>query len=404
MILGADWVLPMDGPPVANGTVTVEGDSIVAVGEGESADLRFRGGVILPGLVNAHTHLEYTAMSGFGDGLPFRPWIEDHIRRKAAMSDRELLTQARAGVAASLAGGVTTVADCCYAGTVGQAARDGGIRAIVYLEGFSDWQELDRRTRERLAALPASELVTAGVSPHAPFTVTLGDYALMIGIAREAGLPVATHLLESDRETDHLAHFAGVLGPDTVCVHLVRADRDDIALLAEHDIPAVHCPRSNALLGCGIAPVADMLAAGVRVGIGTDSPSSALDLDLWAEMRTAVMMARAVSARAEALSAQQVLEMATRRGAAAVGLGERIGTLTAGKQADLTVLDLTGTTFLPWDDPVTATVYGGRPERVELTMVAGRIRYRRGDTGGGNAAVADCRSRMIDAVAPAGAA
>ena len=404
MILGADWVLPMDGAPVANGTVTVEGDAIVAVGEGEPADLSFPGGVILPGLINAHTHLEYTAMSGFGDGLPFRPWIEDHIRRKAAMSEDDLLAQARAGVAASLAGGVTTVADCCFAGTVARAAAEAGIRAIVYLEGFSVWEELERRTRERLAALPAGELVIAGVSPHAPFSVTLDDYAMMIGIAREAGLPVATHLLESDRETEHLAHFAGVLGPDTVAVHLVRADRDDIALLAAADIPAVHCPRSNALLGCGIAPVADMLEAGVRVGIGTDSPSSALDLDLWAEMRTAVMMARARTARADALSAHRVLEMATCGGAAALGLGDRVGTIAAGRQADLTVLDLTGTTFLPWDDPVTATVYGGSPERVALTMVAGRIRYRRGDAGTGNASVADCRSRMIDAVAPAGAA
>ena len=400
MILGADWVLPVDGRPVAGGTVTVENGVIVALGQDEPADLRFPGGVILPGLVNAHTHLEYTAMSGFGDGLPFGPWIEDHIVRKAAMSDTDLLEQSRAGVAASLAGGVTTVADCCYAGTVAQAAVEGGIRAIVYIEGFSSWEALEQRTRDRLDALATGPLVIPGVSPHAPFTVTLDDYAMMIGLARERGLPSATHLLESDRETLHLDAFAAVLGPDTVAIHLVRAQPDDVALLAERDVPAVHCPRSNALLGCGTAPVPEMLAAGVRVGLGTDSPSSALDLDMWAEMRAAIMLARARLARADALTAETALRMATLGGAEAIGLGEQIGSITPGKRADLTVLDLSGSSFLPWDDPVSATVYGGSPERVALTLVDGRIRYERGRTAGTGAGLAACRSKMIDAVSP----
>jgi 5-methylthioadenosine/S-adenosylhomocysteine deaminase len=398
VIIGADWVLPVDGPPVEAGTVTVEDGLIAAIGQDEPADLSFPGGVILPGLVNAHTHLEYTAMSGFGDGLPFVPWIEDHIVRKAAMSDADLLEQSRAGVAACLAGGVTTVADCCYAGTVAQAAVEGGIRAIVYVEGFSSWEGLEQRTRDRLDGLAEGPLLTPGVSPHAPFTVTLEDYAMMIGLARERGLPSATHLLESDRETLRLDAFAGVLGPDTVAIHLVRAGAGDIALLAGLDVPAVHCPRSNALLGCGTAPVPEMLAAGVRVGLGTDSPSSALDLDMWAEMRAAVMLARARLTRADALSAGEVLRMATLGGAEAVGLAAQVGSITPGKRADLTVLDLSGSSFLPWDDPVSAAVYAGAPERVALTVVDGRIRYERGRRTGAGAALAACRSKMIDAV------
>ncbi len=396
MILRADWVVPMDGPPIADGEVEIADGRIAAVrpaGGGE--DARHRDAVILPGLVNAHTHLEYAAMGGFGDGLPFSPWIADHIRRKDTQADADLLDQARAGAAACLAGGITTVADCCYAGTVAQAAGEAGLRAIVYLEGFSVWDGLEARIETALDALPTSELVTAGVSPHAPFTVTHADYAMLVGLARRRGLPVATHLLESTRETEHLDAFRAVLGPDTVAIHAVLADESDIAFLAELDVPVAHCPRSNALLGCGIAPLTELLAAGVRVGLGTDSPSSAIDFDMWAEMRTAIMLQRARTARADALSAQTALELATTRAAAAIGLGDRVGSLTPGKDADLIVLDLAGSPFLPWDDPVTAAVYGGAPERVALSIVAGEIRYRRGERTPQTAFAA--RAKMIQA-------
>ncbi len=398
MILAADWVVPMDGPPIADACVEVEDGLIVAVrpaNGGEDEGERFRNAVILPGLVNAHTHLEYTAMAGFGDGLPFTPWIADHIRRKDTQAVVDLLDQSRAGAAACLASGVTTVADCCYAGTVAQAAGEAGLRAIVYLEGFSVWEGLEGRIEAALDALPVSELVTAGVSPHAPFTVTHSDYAMLIGLARRRGLPVATHLLESSRETEHLDAFRDVLGPDTVAVHAVLVNEEDIALLADLDVPVAHCPRSNALLGCGIAPLTELLDAGVRVGLGTDSPSSAIDFDLWSEMRTAIMLQRARTGRADALSAHTALELATTRAAAAIGLSDTIGSLSPGKAADLLVLDLTGSSFLPWDDPVTAAVYGGSPGRVALTMVAGEIRYRRGERE--ILAATAARAKMIEA-------
>ncbi len=395
MILQADWVVPVDGPPIRDGAVRVEGRTIAEVGPGGSAGERFEGAVILPGLVNAHTHLEYAAMGGFGDGMAFGPWIEDHIRRKAATGAEDSLEQARAGAAACLRSGVTTIADCAYSGAVATAAAEAGVRAIVYIEGFSDWTDLRARTEARIDATPATDLVQPGVSPHAPFTVTLDDYAMLVGLARERGLPVATHLLESARETQHLDAFADVLGPDTVAIHLVFADPADIELMAQLDIPAVHCPRSNALLGCGIAPLPELLAAGVRVGLGTDSPSSAIDFDMWAEMRAAVMHARARLGRADALSARTALEMATAGGAAAIGLGSVTGTLTPGKAADVCVLDLTGSSFLPWDDPVTAAVYGGSCDRVALTMVDGEIRYRRGSDASPTAAAA--RAKMIHA-------
>jgi len=396
MILGADWVLPVDGPPLRGGAVRIEDGAITEVSTSLTPDERFADAVILPGLVNAHTHLEYHSMSAMGDGLPFTPWIEQLILRKRGLGRADYLVQAAAAVHACLAGGVTTIADCSYADTVAEAAIEYGLRAIVYLEAFSDQGDPAGLMPSRLDALPVDALITPGISPHAPYTVTVEHYTALVELARERGIPVATHLLESERDTQPLEELGGVLGKDTVAVHLVRASAADIALLARLDAPVVHCPRSNALLGCGTAPLPEMLAAGLRVGLGTDSPASALAFDMWDEMRAAILLARARAARPDALTAEQVLGMATLGGAGAIGLGDRIGSLTEGKRADLAVLDLAGSPYLPWDDPVTAAVYGGTPDRVLLTMVDGRIRYRRGGEPADTEPARAVRAKMIE--------
>jgi 5-methylthioadenosine/S-adenosylhomocysteine deaminase len=149
----------------------------------------------------------------------------------------------------------------------------------------------------------------------------------------------------------------------------------DIALLAERDVPVAHCPRSNALLGCGIAPVAELRAAGVRVGLGTDSPASTPSFDMFEEMRAAIYMARARERRADALQAGDALALATAEAARALQLDDRVGTLTAGKRADLTVVSLAGSPYHPVEDPAAAVVYGGSPERVLETIVDGQTRY-----------------------------
>jgi len=304
--------------------------------------------------------------------------------------------QADAGVAACLAGGTTTVADCCYAGTVAAAAETAGLRAIVYLEVFSRHDPLDQPIEQRLDAVTTTGLVTTGISPHAPYTVDMADYERWIGLARERGMPVATHLLESHLETEPAATFRDVLGPDTVAVHAARATPDDVSVFAELDVPVAHCPRSNALLGCGAAPVSDLLDAGVRVGLGTDSPASALTLDMWDEMRAAILVARAQERRSDVLTATTALELATLRGAQAIGLGDEVGSLTPGKRADLIVLDLSGSPFVPWDDPVAATVFGGTPERVLLTIVDGQIRYCETGEPADTSAARAVRARMIE--------
>ena len=227
MILGADWVIPVDGRADRRrrGVEIADGGSS-ALGQGGPADELFAESVILPGLVNAHTHLEYARMAGFGDGKPFGPWIEEHIRRKAALDHpADSLVQSLEGARISLAGGVTTVADCCYAGTVAEAAIHTGCARSSTSRASATGADLGERMADALDVLPTDALVTAGLSPHAPFTVTLDDYAVMIALARDRGLPIATHLLESERETQHLDEFEHLLGPDTVLIHGVFMTR-----------------------------------------------------------------------------------------------------------------------------------------------------------------------------------
>jgi cytosine/adenosine deaminase-related metal-dependent hydrolase len=392
--LSADWVLPVDGPPLRNGRVAWEDGRIVEVGPGRS-ERHLEGAAILPGLVNAHTHLEYAAYAGFGDGLDFRRWLALHIERKARLGIPEMEAVARLGVADCLASGITTVGDASYSGAAVTACAELGLRAIVYIEVFGPGTE---QLATRFAAHHArvagdlSERVGIGISPHSPYTAPLELWQAAV----ELGLPVATHIAESEAEVEwsrsgrgpldgvrptsvrELA-AAGLLSARISAAHCVHLDAEEIELLAQHDVAVVHCPRSNALLGCGIAPLAELRAAGLRVGLGTDSPASTPSFDLFEELRTAVYLARARERRPDALTADDALRLATIDGARALGLEQEIGTLTTGKRADLTVLSLVGSPYDPVEDPAAAVVFGGSPARVLETIVDGTTRYRQGD-------------------------
>ena len=405
IVYAADWVLPVEGEPIEFGGVAVENGRIVAVGpadelEGERRD--FPEAAIVPGLVNAHSHLEYAVYAGFGDGLAFAPWIDLHVTRKRRLADGDAIAIARLGAAECLRSGITTICDASFTGATVVAADRLGLRATVCLEIFGDDAEA---ARERFRALRAgvedalSARVRLGVSPHAPYTTSAEVYAA----CAELGLPIATHLAESDAEQEWLRHGRGpmaayenilvdrsgdtgirvlaahgLLEPRVVAAHCVKVDEEEIELLVEHDVAVAHCPRSNALLGCGIAPLPELLEAGLRVGLGTDSPASTPSFDMWEEMRAAVCAARARAERPDALGASEALELATLGSARALGLDAETGSLAAGKQADLAVVSLSGSPYLPWEDPTVAVIFGGSPERVELTLVEGEERYEKG--------------------------
>ena len=280
-ILSADWVLPVEDEPIENGAVAIEDGVIAAVGtarelgEGE----RFPDSAIVPGFVNAHTHLEYAVYAGFGDGLSFGPWISTHVERKSRLERADMEAIARLGAAECLRSGITTVGDSRFTGASAHACADLGLRAIVYLEVFGkDGADALRQFEEKRAYVaPAlSERVRVGVSPHAPYTCSREVYAAAMGL----GLPVATHLNESQDELDWLLRgegpwqplaemlvepegmsgirslaAAGLLDERVAAAHCVKVDDEEIGLLAGHGVAVTHCPRSNALLGCGIAPL-----------------------------------------------------------------------------------------------------------------------------------------------------
>ncbi|HZP73900.1 MAG TPA: amidohydrolase family protein [Gaiellaceae bacterium] len=390
--VSADWVLPVDGPPIEQGLVRYEGERIVEVGPGR-AERHFDGAAILPGFVNAHSHLEYASYAGFGDGTAFGPWLRTHIERKGLLQPDDMLGIARLGVAESLRSGITTTADYSFSGAAADATADLGLRAVVYLEVFAaDPRDAERQWVEKRGRVSETSLVTIGVSPHAPYTCSLETYRFCLSL----GVPVGTHLAESAHETQWLLSGEGplvskllvpptgkrpvaslepVLGPELLCAHCVQVTREEIELLAERRVPVAHCPRSNAFLGCGIAPLRDLLDAGVTVGLGTDSPASVPSFDVFEEMRTAVAFARAREQRAEALHAAEALALATVGAARALRLDEEVGTLTPGKRADLVVVSLTDTPYHPVEDPAAAIVFGCSPDRVLETIVDGQTRY-----------------------------
>ena len=420
-VLSADWVLPVEGAPIRDGAVALRDGRIEAVGTSAAlgAGRRFEGAAIVPGFVNAHAHLEYAVYAGFGDGLPFAPWIALHVERKRRLERPDMEAIARLGAAECLRSGITTVGDLAYSGASAHACAELGLRAIVYLEVFGQepGETMEQFHEKREYVAPAlSERVAVGVSPHAPYTCSTEVYAACSAL----GLPLATHLNESQHELDWLVRGegpwqplsalltrphgrsgivrladAGLLDERVVAAHCVKVEAEEIALLARHDVAVAHCPRSNALLGCGIAPLAALRSAGLRIGIGTDGVSSVPSHDYFEELRTTISMARARDEEAVALSAAEALELATLGGARALGLADEIGSLAPGKRADLAVVSLVGSPYVPWEDPAAAVVYGGGPERITATLVGGEVRYERGGFGWHELIDAASRARSL---------
>ena len=416
-IYAARWVLPMDAPPVDGGEVVIDNGRIAAVRPRRTpaAECRdFGDAVLLPGLVNAHTHLEYTALRGFLEDVPFFPWVRALTAAKASLSADDWLWSARLGALECAASGITTVGDNTDAGAVMQVLSESGQRGIVYQELFG----IDDRepTGPIIAALQAkiashrqyaSDRLAVGVSPHAPYTIRPALFAAINAYVAAEHLPTSIHIAESPAESaltekgagpfaemyarrgiawdvphstpTAYAASLGALTPSTLAVHCVHQTSGDIALLAEAQSAIIHCPKSNAKLGAGIAPLASWLKTdGLRVGLGTDSAVSNNSLDLWEEMRFALLLQRASREDAEAVTARNVLHLATLGGAEAMGLESRVGSLTPGKQADLIAVSLTSPHAVPATDPYAALVYSARASDVLFTLCSGEIIYDEG--------------------------
>jgi 5-methylthioadenosine/S-adenosylhomocysteine deaminase len=405
--LAAGWVLPVSAPPIPRGAVLIgAGGRIEAVGP-DAAVPRPRDaevqevpdGVILPGLVNTHTHLELT---GLGDGPPghdFPAWIGGVRRMKAERPPEEYLDAARRGLAGCWAAGVTTMADTGDSGAVIRALAEAGGSGVVYHEVFGPHpDQLDAslaglRQAVRSLARHAGGRVRLGVSPHAPYTVSGPLFAATAAYAEAEGLPLAVHLAESRAESELLERSAGafaaawkrrgiplpplpgrtpvewldeqgVLGEGTLCIHVVQAGPADLDLLAERGAAIALCPLSNRAHGHGDPPLAGMLDRRIRLGVGTDSALSVGEADLLAEARAARVLG--------GLDAEHALALCTLAAAAALGLGREIGSLDRGKWADCVVLGRPGS---PGEPPAERVLASG-PGDVVTTYLGGRVVYR----------------------------
>lgn len=412
----ARWVIPVSAPPLEHGTVAVDDGRIRYVGPRAHAprgeDRELGDALLLPGLVNTHTHLELTALRGFLEDLDFARWIVRLNGVKRAVLDRErMLDAARFGIVEGLRAGITTYADTCDSGVAFDAMLEMGVRGIMFQEVFGpDPATRDRSLAEladKITALRQREtaLVRVGVSPHAPYTVSDLLYAGVADYARRERLPVAVHIAESEVERElvergegifaeglrrrgidiaprgrssiELLERTGILETRALLIHCVRLDDADIDLVARRRAPVAHCPVSNAKLGHGTARVLEMLAAGITVGLGSDSVASNNRMDMLAEARAAVLAQRARVAKHDVLCAKDVLALATLGGARALGLEQEVGSLEVGKSADLAAfpVDECG---MPVHDPEAAAVFALPGANATLVTVAGRELVRDG--------------------------
>jgi 5-methylthioadenosine/S-adenosylhomocysteine deaminase len=429
-------VVPVTSPPEANGVVAVQDDRIAYVGPASEApqgdDVNLGDVILMPGLVNAHCHLELTAMRGFLEDLDFRRWILRLTSARQTVFDRDaLLDSARYGIEEGLRAGMTTFADTSGSGVGLQAMREASVRGIVYQEVFgpdpSQCEKAIADLREKVAGLRYLEtpLVRVGVSPHAPYTVSDALFKATANLARELKLPVAVHIAESSLEAELVAegsggfaealrrrgidvapraespiallHACGVLDTQPLLIHCVRVDAADVERIASSSSTVAHCPVSNAKLGHGVAPLMDLLAAGIPVGLGSDSMASNNRMDLLEEARIALLAQRAVSQLCDVPEAADMIELATIAGARALGIDAQVGSLEEGKQADLAAFAIEPA--VPIQDPVAALVFSISGARARFVAVAGRVMIREGRLVSPRPGLAERMQILADALA-----
>jgi 5-methylthioadenosine/S-adenosylhomocysteine deaminase len=413
-ILTARWVFPVARPPIPDGAVALDEGRIIAVGPRKDIAAAVAGGqcwdlggaVLLPGLVNCHTHLEIDAGPSGPAADSFVPWVQRVMARRKGIALEEQARIAETGARALLRCGTTAVGEVSTTGQSLAPLLQVGPRGVIYREilGLDPAEAPDRLAAAAadvcaMATAARGSRLAIGLSPHSAYALSEELLSACGPLARATGVPPAIHAAESPAETEFLTTGAGpivrslypavgcaappprrrarspiaylaeagALGEQPVLVHAVHVDEDDCRLMARHGVRVAHCPRSNTRLSEGTAPVPLMRTHGIPVGLGTDSLASAPDLDLWNEMRAAW-------AANTALTPAAVLEMATLGGARVLGMADRVGTLEIGKRADVIAV---AADRLAASDPVGSLLEHTREEDVLVVLIEGAVRHHR---------------------------
>jgi 5-methylthioadenosine/S-adenosylhomocysteine deaminase len=395
-------VLSMDahGTVISDGAVAITGDRISRVGrQDQFLDIRPKkvidaaGGIIMPGLVNTHTHASMTCFRGLADDLPLMTWLNDHIfPAEAKLDAARVKAGALLACAEMMLSGTTCFADMyLFEDAVAEAAKAAGMRAVVgevlynfpspcygpIEEGFAYTENMIRKWQ-------GDPLISVAVEPHSPYLCAPDLLVRAAELSQKYSTPLIIHVSETENEVSTLkerygktpvGHLAdiGVLSPRLLACHCVVLTDDDIALLAEKDVKVSHNPESNMKLASGIAPVPDLMAAGVCVGLGTDGCTSNNNLDMFAEMDMAAKLHKVSTLDPTVLDAETVLRMATIDAARALGLSREIGSLEPGKKADVIVVDTRKPHLTPMYHPYSHMVYAARGSDVETVVINGRV-------------------------------
>ncbi|MBI3671118.1 MAG: amidohydrolase [Acidobacteria bacterium] len=382
--------------------VAVRGDTIVAVGPRAELEARYvparridaRGRLVLPGLINGHNHAPMTLLRGLKDDVTLQDWLQNYIFPAESRNVNEEFVARGTRLAAleMIRGGTTTYADMYYfEDAIARETKAAGLRAVLG-ETILDFPAPDNKnlaqalayTENFLKRWKGDPLIRAAVAPHSVYLCSEKTLKESAALARRYGAPILIHLSETKREVDEIrAQYGlsppqhlekvGVLGPDVLAAHCIWVDAADMALLARRQVGCVHNPSSNMMLASGVAPVVEMRAAGVRLGLGTDGPAgSNNDLDLMEEMDLAAKLQKVTRMDPRALGAEQALEMATIGGAKALHMEEEIGSLETGKKADLVLLGISAPHAVPMYQVYSQIVYALKASDVETVVIAGR--------------------------------
>ena len=434
LVIEAGWIIPVEphGIVLENHAVAIADGKIVALLPRDEMAARCAAGltqqlgshVLIPGLVNFHSHAAMTLMRGLADDLKLMDWLSNHIWPAEAkhataqfVYDGTLLACAE-----MLRGGITCFNDMYFFPEMtARAALDAGMRAalgIIVIEFptayASDAQDYLSKGLAMRDELKHESTLSFCMAPHAPYTVSDKSFEQILTLSEQLQIPINTHLHETQDEIrESMVRFGvrplarleklGLLGPNFIAVHAVHLEPAEIALLARLGCSVAHCPSSNLKLASGIAPVDKMLSSGINVGLGTDGAASNNRLDVFCEMRLAALLAKASSQNAETLPAHTALRMATLNAAQALGLERKIGSIEPGKSADLCAVNLDSIELSPCYDPASHLIYAAGREHVSNVWVAGKQLVDSGrilhmDENGIKRKAAEWKSRIADAI------
>lgn len=426
MLLCAQYILPITAKPLQDGAVLVRDGRICDIGAAEMLKMRYPDekivdyglAALMPGFIDLHTHLENSVMRGIVHDVPYATWIMSMLEKSAKMDVGDWYDSAILGGLEALSSGITCVADITMTGAACTATQKLGMRSVIYREvGAMDKRRVDYAMRVAQNDIAHwreevdSARVTIGIAPAAIYTCHPSVFGKVADFARREKVPMAMHLAGSREEYNFIKYGSStfsVHGMDQrrgfveippwlptgttpvryalnwgafesdnmLAIHCVHVDDEDVKKLREYDVSVAVCPRCNAQLGMGVAPVDEFLRAGLRTGLGTDSSAATDSTDMLTEMRVGMLVQRAVNV-GHFLDSATMLEMATIGGARALKMDDKIGSLEVGKCADIVAIDLSGSHQTPTTDPVSAVVNTCSDSDVLMTMVDGVTLYEK---------------------------